>query len=286
MSFQFSESHIEEYNTQGYTVFRNILPASLVDELRRECDRAGGMVRARTEDVNAQRFQPVSAYPINFKPFEEYRALPDVHDAVSRVLGCDHEPASLDILGVLIQPIEQPWCTQWHRDWRDNIQSLDLDAWQARSQDRTMFNQVNCALYEDSCTWVVPGSHLRSDTDAEIARFPDRPIPGPDLEGLSHAARERACLEYCQSLPGAQRLLLDTGDYCLYRNTLWHLGNYIPYRKRATLHDGVMTPAFRAWWESAPKIAAQRRESGIGWENPNRESSDRESLSRREAVAA
>jgi hypothetical protein len=128
---------------------------------------------------------------------------------------------------------------------------------------------VNCALYEDSCTWVVPGSHLRRDTPEEIGRFPERPVAGPQLEGLSNAARERAALEYCQSLPGAQRLLLDAGDYCLYRNSLWHLGNYIPYRKRATLHDGIMTPAFREWFETAPKIASERRASGITWENPN-----------------
>lgn len=270
MTFQFSERHIEEYDRNGFTVFRGILPTALIDDLRRESERGIALARDRHGDKNAQRFQPVSAYEINHQPFEDFQNLPAIRESVTRVLGTeDWRPAGLDVLGVLIEPGDQPYSTQWHRDWRDNVPAIDLAAWEAKSQDRDMFNQVNCALYEDSCTWVVPGSHARRDSPQEIARFPERPIPGPELEGLSNAARERACLEYCQSLPGAQRLLLDAGDYCLYRNSMWHLGNYIPYRKRATLHDSIFTPAFQEWWETAPKVAAERRASGISWENPN-----------------
>lgn len=267
--FQFSERHIEEYQRLGYTVFRGIVPPTLIADLRRQCDLAVQIVRER-DGAQTQRFQPVSAFAIDHAPFEEFQNLPPIRDAVARVLTPQHEASGgLDLLGVLIEPAKHAWCTAWHRDWRDNVQGLDLKAWQARSQDIDLFNQVNCALYEDSCTWVVPGSHLRGDSDAEIARFPTRPIAEPNLSGLSGAERERVCLDYCQSLPGAQRLLLDAGDYCLYRNTLWHLGNYIPYRKRATLHDAPMTSAFRDWFTVMPKLAAERVASGASWENPN-----------------
>jgi hypothetical protein len=67
------------------------------------------------------------------------------------------------------------------------------------------------------------------------------------LEGKSYAERERACLEYCRSMPGAQQLYLEAGDFALYRASMWHLGNYVPYSKRATLHDGVLTPRSGAW---------------------------------------
>jgi len=268
--FQFSEKHIEEFQTQGFTVFRDIVPPKLIDELRIECDKAAEVVRAQA-GANAQRFQPVSAYDINHQPFEEFENLPEIHDAVSRIFDFPFEMSGLDLLGVLLEPANDPYCTQWHRDWRDNIQAIDLDAWEAQYQNPQLFNQVNCALYEDSCTWIVPGSHLREDTDAEVARFPTRPISGPELEGLSPGERERVCLDYCQSLPGAHRLYLDAGDYCLYRNTLWHLGNYIPYRKRATLHDGIMTVASHEWFDTAPQIASERRVQGIAWENPNAE---------------
>ncbi len=45
--FQFSERYIEEYPTQGYTVLENIVPPSLINDLRRECDKGRAQVRVR-----------------------------------------------------------------------------------------------------------------------------------------------------------------------------------------------------------------------------------------------
>lgn len=267
--FKFSEKHIEEYETLGYTVFKNIVPAKLVDELRRECDIAAAEAREK-QGANTQRFQPVAKFDVNLKPFEEFRDLPAVRDAVSQIIPGSWEAAGPEIMGVLLEPANDPYCTAWHRDWRDNVPGLDPEVWEKERDNRLLFNQVNCALYEDSCTWFVPGSHFRNDTDDEVRRFPTRPIHGPDLTGLTAAQREYACLQYCESLPNARRLLLDAGDYCLYRNSLWHLGNYIPYRKRATLHDGIMTPEFRKWWDTMPAIAGERTKvEGYVRDNPN-----------------
>lgn len=268
--FQFSDKHIEEYETLGYTVFRNILPATLVNDLRRQCDTGTARTREKNS-ANAQRFQPVASYVDDVQPFVEFQNLDVIRDAVGRIVPGPWQASGPDMMGVLIEPGEEAWCTQWHRDWRDNVPGIELDHWVREQNNRLLFNQVNCALYEDSCTWVVPGSHVRPDTDGEIRRFPSRPIPGVDLTGLSGAQREYACLQYCESLPGAQRLLLDAGDYCLYRNSLWHLGNYLPYRKRATLHDNIMTPEFRNWWDTVPATAGKRREQGLMHENPNAE---------------
>lgn len=268
--FKFSDKHIEEYQTLGYTVFRGIIPTKLIDELRRECDRGAELVREKS-GPQAQRFQPITSFDINQKPFEEFQALAETHDAVSRVIQVPWESSGLDVMGVLINPVELPSCMAWHRDWRDNIRGLDISDWESCYQDVKLFNQVNAALYEDSCTWVVPGSHLRPDTDAEILRFPTRPVTGPQLDGLGYAGRERAALDYLESLPGAQRLLLDAGDYCLYRNSLWHTGNYVPYKKRATLHDAPMTTAFLEYRKTAMSKAQSRLAEGIEWENPNAE---------------
>ena len=143
-----------------------------------------------------------------------------------------------------------------------------LPRWDEHFADDRYFNQVNYALYADSCTWVVPGSHLRRDLPCEAARFPDRPIAAPGLEGQSAAERERTCLDYAQSMPGARQLFLDAGDFCLYRNTLWHLGNYVPYARRATLHDAVDTDEFAAWRDETLRLVQERREAGHGMENP------------------
>jgi hypothetical protein len=162
MPFQFSDQHIEEYHTQGYTVFRSILPPSLIADLRRETDRARQIAREK-HGPQAQRLQPVFAYDLAPAPFEAFGELPPLRDAIARLLSPRHTFGTRSLLGVLIEPAERPWCTKWHRDWRDNAPGLDIAAWQAVFHDPSYFNQVNCALYQDSSTWVVPGSHLRDD---------------------------------------------------------------------------------------------------------------------------
>lgn len=248
MLFKFSDSHISDYHTLGYTVFRGILPASLVSDLRRVSDGARQIARDK-QGAQVQRLQPVGDYDIDAKPFEDFDELPELRDAVSRVLTPHHRYGNINLLGILLEPGEMPYCTKWHRDWRDNIESLVISEWEAVFADVDYFNQVNCPLYQDSSTWVVPGSHLRGDLPGEVERFPDRPIQTPNLEGKTFEERERVCLDYCHSMPGAERLYLNAGDFALYRNTLWHLGNYVPYCKRATLHNFVDTPEYAAWRE-------------------------------------
>jgi hypothetical protein len=270
MSFTFRDTHISDYHMLGYTVFRGIVPPSLIRDLRRETDRARDIAR-KQGGPQVQRLQPVSKYDVDQKPFRDFGELPELRDAISRVLSPHHTYATAAHLGVLLEPAEMPWCTAWHRDWRDNNAGMKLSEWVAVRDDVNLFNQVNCALYEDTSTWVVPGSHLRRDLPGEAQRFPDRPIPAPDLNGQTSEERERICLDYCRSLPGAVQLVLDAGDFALYRNTLWHIGNYVPYRKRATLHDAVDTPEYVQWRERVMKQTGERRAAGIGFENPNAE---------------
>jgi hypothetical protein len=247
MPFQFSDQHIEDYHTQGSTIFRSILPPSLIADLRRVTDRAREIARKK-HGAQAQRLQPVFTSDLDPQPFEAFGELPPLRDAIARVLSPRHTFGTRALLGVLIEPAERPWCTKWHRDWRDNAPGLDVAAWEAVFHDSNYFNQLNCALYQDSSTWVVPGSHLRDDLPRERAAFPTGSIPGPLLEeGTDNEERERSCLEYCRRMPGAVCLHLDAGDFALYRNTLWHLGSYVPYCKRATLHDVVDTPEFIEW---------------------------------------
>ena len=269
MAFTFTDRHIEEYRTQGYTVFRRILPPSLVADLRRVCAEARGIAR-ENRGPQAQRLQPIADYPLDQRPFLDYVELPVLNDAIQRLLSPAYRVGGPRFLGVLFEPADLPWCTPWHRDWRDNVVGLDLARWDRIFADARYLNQVNCALYDDACTWVVPGSHLRRDLQREVERFPDRPIPGPDLEGKSYIEREWICREYVESMPGARQLHLAAGDFCLYRNSLWHLGNYVPYAQRATLHDAVDTDEFESWRTEVRAESRHRVEAGLGMENPNR----------------
>ena len=269
MTFKLSDKHIEEYHMLGYTIFNKILPPLLIRDLRRVTDKAREIARAE-DGPQVQRLEPVADYEIDQQPFTDYAELPELVDAIAKVLTVRHRHGARDGLAILFEPGQIPYCTEWHRDWRDNASGLKLSMWDEVLADINLFNQINCALYEDSSTWSVPGSHLRRDLSREAKLFPDRPISGPDLRGKTTEERERVCLEYCRSMPGAVQLHLEAGDFALYRNTLWHMGNYVPYCKRATLHDSANTPEFVAWSKKAKEAAGKQREAGIVMENPNK----------------
>ena len=246
MPFAFSERHVAEYYRDGYTVFCGILPPALVADLRRSTDRAREIAREK-RGQQAQRLQPIGDYAdqIDLQPFRDYEELPVLVDAFQRVLSTEHRLAGLSRLGVLLEPAEMSWCTVWHRDIKATSPGVDPDEYAVVNRDPTFFTQVNCALYTDASTWYVPGSDGRPDLPGELAVAEAK----PDDEGLTCEERERVNLEYCNAMPGAVQLVLEAGDFALYRPNAWHIGNYAPYRKRATLHDGVWKPETRAWYE-------------------------------------
>ena len=264
MTFQFSEQHIADYHKLGYTVFREILPTSLIGDLRQVTDRAREIARGVT-GPQAQRLQPVANYDLDLQPFKHYGELPELKDAIHQVLTPRHYHADTERMGILLEPAEFPWCTNWHRDWRDHMpeqifESEFREDWDRHTFDIDYTNQVNCALYEDSSTWFVPGSHYRQrnlpgEIAARDAHNQDRheDLPAEPVQ------RERDCLDYCRLMPGAVQLRLNPGDFALYRSSAWHLGNYVPYRKRATIHDFCSTPEDAKYMQERRKRLAATR---------------------------
>lgn len=245
MPFKFSDRHIEEYYHHGYTVFQGILPPSLVSDLRRATE-AGRELAREKKGPQAQRLQPLQAFAeqMDLKPFRDYTQLPALTDALQRVLSPEHMLAGLERMGVLYEPAQQPWCTKWHRDITERSEGVDPVEYREIWKDATFFTQVNCALYTDTSTWYVPASDGRVD----VAGEQEAAAKMPELEGKSYEERERMGLEYCKGMPGAIQFVLEAGDFALYRPNGWHIGNYVPYRKRATIHDSVWKPATRRWY--------------------------------------
>jgi hypothetical protein len=269
MAFRISDEHLESYYTHGYCVFRKLIPPTLLDELRVMAEKARIICHEKS-GPQAQRLQPISKFDLDLKPYHEYATLPNLVEAIEVLFHGQaryaYTPTNTIIAGILFEPRNKAWCTVWHRDWRDNAPGIDINIWADKMLDWHLFNQVNTPLYDDGSTWVVPGSHLRPDLTREIERFPDRPITGPKLSPeMNNGTLERACLEYCESMPGAMQVQLHAGDFMLYRNSLWHIGNYAPSRIRATIHDGVWTPAFHAWFTNPPR----RPDGEKGFMNPH-----------------
>ncbi len=273
MPFEITSQHVVDFHRDGFVVFRNLLPGSLIKDLRAQADVALKIARERSPQ--AQRLQPIASHPaIDMKPFDDYHALPNLQKGLDVLFGeafsTRPDPnATRSVFGILFEPRDMPYCTAWHRDWRDNIAGLKTQEWRKIMTDLRYFNQVNLPLYGDECTWVVPGSHLRDDTFAEFNRFPTRPIPGPDLAGKDAVQAELECWEYTNSLTGAVQARLNPGDYMLYRNSLWHIGNYVPYKKRATIHDGIFSAEFESFFKNPPMKPKQADGSTAEWDNPN-----------------
>ena len=191
MAYEFKDDHLASYYREGFAIFRGIIPASLIADLRREADKGRDIAH---RGAISQRIQPITRHAeLSLAPFKVYCELPALRDALDRLfentpLGSLKLTFGPEDMGVLYEPArEGAWCTHWHRDWRDNVRGLRLAEWDRHMLDVRFFNQVNAPLYDDSCTWLVPGSHLRRDTPAEASRFPDRPILAPDLTGLLSA---------------------------------------------------------------------------------------------------
>jgi hypothetical protein len=217
-----------QFAAEGFVVLPAAIPRPLLQRLRHACGPARELART-VRGPQAQRLQPVGQYDgLDQAPFVEYAHLPALRRAIAQLISGDvaAPPATplpigeghgdTKVFGVLFEPRDSAYCTNWHRDWRDNIEGLDRRHWWSHFYDARCFNQINCALYDDECLWVVPGSHLRADTPAEMALFPDRPSPTPMFaEGDSIDGRHQRCLAYARSMPGAQMLRLRPGDLCL-----------------------------------------------------------------------
>lgn len=254
------------YERDGFIVLPGLLDTDTLRRLRALAERAREIARGQ-HGGQVQRIPPPDLLDsVDLAPYRA--ALAAAQPLVTAVLGEDREVGFDTVSGrrrpyhyptILFEPAEMPWCTFWHRDWRDNMRHLDgmVEAWTPVSRDPRLFVQMNWPLYEDASTWIVPGSHARDD------------LPGEYAVHQAHAAlsrvdgdaaeRELACLAYMRSMPGAHQVLLGPGDLLIYRNATWHAGNYVPYRQRATLHDGVFTEAFYEWtarWQAVDAAAS------------------------------
>lgn len=246
MAFQYSDRLREEYFSQGFTLLRDIIPPTLLSDLRKEAETARPLARER-QGGQTQRLQPVYRYEeLNHQPFRDFLNLPDMQKVVQNILGERHQPS--EIMGILLEPKDHAWCTNWHRDWGHHIPQIPPERWEWALQQSFMFNQLNAALYDDGSLWAVPGSHQRGDTEEEIRCFPSNPPEPPRFTpDITEAERERVCLRYARSMPNATHIVLNAGDVAFYRAVGWHIGNYLPYHRRATLHDGYYCAEDVAW---------------------------------------
>lgn len=256
----------EFYRNQGYAVLRGIVPPALISDLRRVAEEGRAIAR-RLEGPSAQRLQPLGEH-LDLAPFRAVAALPELAGAIAAVLTPRHRPSDPARAALLFEPAEHCWSTEWHRDSRDHMSAEQFarvyggGRWDRIVQDPNYFNQINCALYEDNATWYVPGSQWRGqDTvdEARAARSADRGEVENWRKQRTEEEQERFLHQYATGMPGAVQVTLQAGDLLLFRNLGWHLGSYLPYRKRATFHFNAVTPEMLAFQQENAQVAAEMR---------------------------
>ncbi len=252
------------YQANGYLIFRQAVPANLITDLRRTAAKAIEVAR-RLHGPQAQRLAELNQLDAgDVTAVRAFSELPELNVAIQALLTPRHRISGVQDTSLLFEPAEGCWAMEWHRDWRDHMSAENFgkvfaEGWETLAADPRLFNQINCALYEDPCTWFVPGSHRRlQDTPGEI-----RAVKAADSAALANKRRERTEAEqeillddYCRGMPGAVPLRLQAGDLAIYRSIAWHTGSYVPYRKRATLHCSATTPEYEQFWKRAKTILA------------------------------
>ena len=265
MAFRYNPAMADDYLRNGFIVFEGAIPPALVRDLRRECDKARQLA-FEISGPRAQRLQPVSRYgdKLNHQPFHDYAALPELQRAFEGLVGPDIRWGALELLGILVEPRE-PWSIGWHRDGVVVVPAEEYETGPKQALAEIWhsprgWNQINAPIYAESNTWFVPGSHLRQwDLPGETMSS------HPKTEGMAAEEIEAYYRDLMQSFPGAVQVHMGAGDLMIYRNLAWHTGNYLPYQRRATLHDGVFNAEWDEWytkrWAPTKRAAHERAEA-------------------------
>jgi ectoine hydroxylase-related dioxygenase (phytanoyl-CoA dioxygenase family) len=234
------DRHAEEYARDGLTVVTDVIPGRLLAEMRDQVER----LRAHTHAVAGPDARRPPGGLVGGRILRDFDGavdatvlgtlaeLPRLRGAIDRLLGTDFV-LDAEAFTVLFNMTTQSECQRWHRDYRDNVPQTDLVRWRRLVPDLRFFNQFNGALYDDMSLWVVPGSHVRDDTEEEARVVAGEP---PDHAGMSEAEYAVAASQYRRSMPGARMVPLSAGDVAIYRDSALHLGHYIHTIHRATLH--------------------------------------------------
>lgn len=171
--------------------------------------------------------------------FQQFYASPILLDVASLLIETEVSQMQMELFNLLINPSSHRFALGWHRD--DIRPDVAPSEEQARLDTPTYGVQFNTALYPDDCLFIVPGTHRRLRSPAEVhankAKAPpatlisdtpettaDEPDFGPDgtWTGVDP--------------PNTLRVRLQPGQTAFYSQRILHRASYLPSAKRATLH--------------------------------------------------
>ena len=229
----------------GYIVVRNVIPPSLLTELRNSFEILVEKQKTIWEQERQRDNLPGSVWETAAQPRLVFNNLVDEATA-NTVEFCLHEntlgvssqlirgpEVGLHQLMLMCSPVRDHGPDRWHRDTGPDsdapLEGLHLDM----MANGPGYVQWNIPLYDDDVLWVVPGSHRRANTEAENRQLQEN---------------DRA------PLPGGIPVELRAGDGVVYTNFILHWGSDYSHTLRRTIHvgyqsfDGPLYRYFHLWW--------------------------------------
>ncbi len=223
-----------QFMEDGYLVLREVIPADELNALRGSYE----LMVSRQRDIWTKERQPhdppggvweTSAQPrlnLGREPLAglvdektasaiEIWAHENMQGVSSELLGV--EDAGVTEMMLMCNPVSDRGPAAWHRDHHP----IDTAPLQGYLDDiletGPRYVQWNLSLYDDSVLWVIPGSHLRVNTEQENEQLlADPRVP----------------------LHGGVQTHLNAGDGVVYILPILHWGSNYSREMRRTIHGG------------------------------------------------
>ncbi len=222
----------EQFLAQGFVVLREVIPPDQLEDMRRSHEILVNRQRAVWARERGADDPPGGAWETGAQPRLHINNMGAEHDeqtastlelwlhenvqGVSSQLLAE-EDAPVTEMMMMCNPVSDRGPAAWHRDFYPPLNAPLLAYADDILENGPRYVQWNIPLYDDDVLWVVPGSHIRRNTQEEneaMQRDPRAPIPG-----------------------GVQTHL-KAGDGVAYILPILHWGSNYSTKMRRTIHGG------------------------------------------------
>lgn len=219
-----------QWRTQGYVTVPHLISADRADHLRVICDDILAQWRVQDPQTGQPGDKPDATVMRHLNHPAYFQAHPE---RLGEVLDAAADPRTLEVVQAILGEPPLFRCTSlffnpsgidldgnWHRDSQFSAQddAAEKGMLTAAGNDGSGM-QFQIALVPSNDIEIVPGSHLRWDTDAEYA-----------IRKADGGKNNRA-----NTMPGAMRVHQEAGDAILFNPMALHRGRYRSSILRRTL---------------------------------------------------
>ncbi len=235
----------DQFLEQGFVILRHVIPPSDLEELRHSYETLVDRQRLAWTAAASPTEPSGGKWEIANQPRLIVNEMAAMHDAQTastiefwlreNIQGVSsHLLAEADVppteMMLMCNPVSDRGPAAWHRDFYPPLNCPLMAYADDIKESGPRYVQWNIPLYDDNVLWVVPGSHIRPNTQAEN-------------ESMRHNLHS--------PIPGAIQTHLRAGDGVAYILPILHWGSNYSTKMRRTIHGGF---ARLTHWESTSWI--------------------------------